>query len=180
MKRILITVSVIISLTGCSGGKSDVTSMNVITPSDHIFTFDNLKTIGFKKNREYDISELPGATEAWFGFWGEDRSNIKDYEIRFYPTHSDAVSLGENLAQEVTGDDAVITKKATWKEGIKDRRQVGGGRTKGTLELQATGIFPKYGNYAIYGNMVILCEGQEELALETCWKLIQHLQDIEK
>jgi len=53
---------------------------------------------------------------------------------------------------------------------------VGGGVDKGSLGLQATGIFPKYGNYVIYGNMVILCEGQEGIALETCWDLINAIE----
>ena len=180
MKGILLTALVGILLTGCSDGTSDDTSHDVVTASDRIFTFEDLKSIGYKKNRTYDVSELQGATGAWYGFWGEERSSNKDYEIRLYPTHEDAISLGESLAQEVTGDNAVITKDATWKEGIKDRRQVGGGHTKGTLELQATGIFPKYGNYTIYGNIVILCEGQEEIALEVCWKLIEALQKIKE
>ena len=137
----------------------------------------DLKEIGFKKNREYDIEQLPGATEAYFGFWGIKRSESKDYEVRFYSSHSDAVNLGESLAIEVSGNDAIIAKdETTWKEGSKDRRQVGGGVDKGSLGLQATGIFPKYGNYIIYGNMVILCEGQEGIALETCWDLINALE----
>ena len=70
----------------------------------------------------------------------------------------------------------IVKDETTWKEGSKDRRQVGGGVDKGSLGLQATGIFPKYGNYLIYGNMVILCEGQEGIALETCWDLINAIK----
>ena len=57
---------------------------------------------------------------AYYGSVGEDEYARKEYEIRFYTTHKDTVSLDEPLAQEVTGNDAVFTKSdATWKEGIK-------------------------------------------------------------
>ena len=85
------------------------------------------------------------------------------------------MSLGEILAKEVTGNDAVIAKsEATWKEGVKDRRTIGGPGEGGGGR---SGTFPKYGNYSIYGNMVILCEGQVEIALEVCWKLINTLEE---
>ena len=165
----------IIVLTSCSGEKSDELFYEIITPSDKIFAFQDLKNIGFKKSREYNVSKLEGATGAWFGFWGEDQYSRKDYEIRFYSNHQDAVSLGETLAKEVTGKDAVIAKsEATWKEGVKDRRTIGGPGSGGGGR---SGTFPKYGNYSIYGNMVILCEGQIEIALEVCWKLINTLEE---
>ena len=154
------------------GSSENAKSLEIVTPSEQIFSLDDFTSVGYKKNRTYDVSELPGATGAWFGFWkNEGESN--DFEIRIYSSHEDAVSMGETLAAEVAGNDALIGKnEATWQEGSKDRRQVGGGVDKGSLGLQATGIFPKYGNYAIYGNVILLCEGQEGLSLETCWKLI--------
>ena len=118
MKRILLTALVGILLTGCSGGTSDDTSHDVVTASDRIFTFEDLKSIGYKKNRTYDVSELQGATGAWYGFWGEERSSNKDYEIRLYPTHEDAISLGESLAQEVTGKNAKLKKSETCRKHV--------------------------------------------------------------
>ena len=170
---------VVISILIISCGESDASKkqLDIITDTEKIYAFDDLKSMGFKKNREYNVEELTGASEAYFGFWGIKKSESKDYEIRFYSNHADAVSLGESLAIEVTGNDAIIVKdETTWKEGSKDRRQVGGGVDKGSLGLQATGIFPKYGNYVIFGNMVILCEGQEGIALETCWDLINAIK----
>jgi len=170
-------ISILVFLIACSGLGKSQSSLAIVTPSDRIYTFEDLKSVGFKKNREYDVSELTGAKEAWFGFWGIKKSESKDYEARFYSSHEDAINLGENLAKEASGNDAIIAKDdATWKEGSKDRRQVGGGVDKGSLGLQATGIFPKYGNYIIYGNMILLCEGQEEIALQTCWNLINALE----
>ena len=174
MDKVLFSLLVVLVLAGCTS-ESSSDSYEVVTSSERIFAFEDLKAIGFKKNKVYDVTELTGATGAWYGFWRHEDTS-KDFEVRFYTSHADAVSLGEELAKEVTGNNAVISKDdTTWKEGSKDRRQVGGGVDKGSLGLQATGIFPKYGNYAIYGNMVLLCEGQEEISLETCWKLISAL-----
>lgn len=177
MKKIFYFVFIVVLLISCGESESNQKQLEIITATEKIYSFEDLTNMGFKKNREYDVEELTGASEAYFGFWGIKRSESKDYEIRFYSSHSDAVNLGENLAIEVSGNDAIIAKdETTWKEGNKDRRQVGGGVDKGSLGLQATGIFPKYGNYIIYGNMVILCEGQEGIALETCWDLINALE----
>lgn len=176
--KLMFSLSIIASALILACGSSEGTeSLEIVTPSEQIFTLDDFISVGYKKNRTYDVSELPGATGAWFGFWkNEGESN--DFEIRIYASHEDAVSMGENLAAEVSGNDALIGKdEATWQEGSKDRRQVGGGVDKGSLGLQATGIFPKYGNYAIYGNVIILCEGQEGLAIETCWKLINAITE---
>ena len=95
-----------LTLVGCKNNPEFIT-YDVINPTNRIFTYEDLKSIGYKKNRTYDVSELQGATGAWYGFWGEERSSNKDYEIRLYPTHEDAISLGESLAQEVTGNRVV-------------------------------------------------------------------------
>ena len=122
MKRTLIISLILLSLVACLRGKDD-SSYDVVTASDRIFTFEELEHIGFKKNKEYDVSGLEEATKAINGFWATDIGK-KEYELRFYPSHSLAVSLGEPLAQEATGEDAIIKKsEATWKEGIKDRRR---------------------------------------------------------
>ena len=97
MKRILLTALVGILLTGCSGGTSDDTSHDVVTASDRIFTFEDLKSIGFKKNRTYDVSELEGAIGAWYGFWGKDAYSRKEYEIRIHQTHEDLYRIYNHL-----------------------------------------------------------------------------------
>ena len=110
-----------------------------------------------------------------FGFWGEKKSESKTYEIRIYTSHEDAISLGESFANEVTGNDAIIkSSESSWKEGLKDRRKIGGPGESGGGR---SGTFPRYGNYAIYGNVIMLCEGPEEIALENCWDLINNLSN---
>jgi len=164
-----------ILVVGC-GEKTDDSSYDVVTNSPRIFTFEELESIGFKKSKEYDVTGLEGAIRAINGFWLTDIGK-KEYELRFYPSHSIAVSLGESLAQEVTGKDAIIKKSdATWKEGIKERRRI-----KGQLGTSSGGnsTGPKHGNYSIYGNIVILCEGPEILSLEVCWELISALEELD-
>jgi len=175
MKRILILSLTLLTLVSCSGNR-DVSSYDVVTNSSRIFTFEELESIGFKKSKEYDVSGLEGATKAINGFWLTDIGG-KEYELRFYPSHSMAVSLGESLAQEVTGKDGKIKKSdLTWKEGIKERRRI-----KGQLGTSSGGnsTGPKHGNYSIYGNVVMLCEGPEIISLEVCWKLINALRELE-
>ena len=169
MNKILIIAIIFLVLVSCSSEKSKDTSLEIVSDPGKIFTFDDLKSIGYKKNRIYDISELKGATGAWYGFWGETRSTSKDYEVRIYNTHSDAVSMGENLAKEVTGDDAIITKEATWKEGIKDRRW-GGFYLDGSID-------PKYYGYIVYSNFIIFCEGREqEQSITRCSEIIKKIK----
>ena len=178
MKRILILSLTLLTFVSCSGNR-DVSSYDVVTNSSRIFTFEELESIGFKKNKEYDVSDLEGALIAVNGFWSTDIGK-KEYELRFYPSHSVAVSLGESLAQEVTGKDGIIKKSdLTWKEGIKERRKIRGeeGGKTGASGGNSTG--PKHGNYSIYGNVVMLCEGPEITSLEVCWKLINALKEVE-
>ena len=175
MKRILLVSTALLILVACSGIKDD-SSYDVVTNSSHIFTFEDLDSIGFKKSKEYDVTGLEGAIKAINGFWLTDIGG-KEYELRFYPSHSMAVSLGESLAQEVSGKDGKIKKSdLTWKEGIKDRRRI-----KGQLGTSSGGnsTGPKHGNYSIYGNVVMLCEGPEIISLEVCWKLISALEELE-
>ena len=56
-------ISIIFLNTACSGADSNA-KLEVITPSERIFTFDDLTSVGFKKNRNYDVSDLPGAKDA--------------------------------------------------------------------------------------------------------------------
>ena len=179
MKRtLIISLTLLVLVVGCEE-KADDSSYDVVTASERIFIFEELESIGFKKNKEYDVSGLEGALIAVNGFWSTDIGK-KEYELRFYPSHSVAVSLGESLAQEVTGKDGIIKKSdLTWKEGIKERRKIRGeeGGKTGASGGNSTG--PKHGNYSIYGNVVMLCEGPEITSLEVCWKLISALEELE-
>ena len=96
-----------------------------------------------------------------------------DVEARFYASHADAVSLGTELADEASGEDALIEEdEATWTEGIKDRQRM---RSGGTADLAAWSgqRGPNYADFVIYGNVILLCQGDTPPeSLETCHELI--------
>ena len=48
--------------------------------------------------------------------------NRKDYEVRFYASHEDAVEHGSGPADQVTGTDDLMAIKdtLTWREGWKE------------------------------------------------------------
>ena len=140
------------------------------------FEPDDLSTIGFKKARSYDLEGLPGASDAIFGFWRIASGDPIDFEVRFYANHADAVELGTELAEEGSGADAVLdADDAKYKEGVKDRRMIVGSGVGGGAR---SGTGPRYGSYAIYGNIVMLCGGAAgEQALERCEELANALDE---
>ena len=117
---------------------------------DDIFdgTYDNIifsKTsfdgLEFKFSKKYDVSELPDALEAHYGFFQR-----REFEIRFYPSNEIAKSSGIFFAEEATGEDAIIKKSdASWKEGIKDRMTSGAfGNKKKYSQVYGLCNFRKY------------------------------------
>ena len=134
-------------LISCSGDSEKDSELDIFDGryDSKIFTKDSFNELEFKFSKEYDVSELPDAVEAHYGFWKR-----REFEIRFYPSNEIAKSSGTFYAEEATGEDAIIKKSdATWKEGIKDRMTSGAfGNKKNT---------PKYLDYVIFGNMIVLC-----------------------
>jgi len=147
-----------------------------VSASDRVYAIEDLLAAGFKKSKQYDVAELPAGVDAWLGFWGPDPYSRKQYELRFYASHEDAVEYGTPLAEEVTGEDAAEHRvNPTWKEGARDRWLSGAppGPTTGTL---SSGPSPKYGDFAIFGNVLMLCEGGESgQGLERCEALVDAL-----
>jgi len=168
--RLILSLIALLALSGCGSSDNTQTQLDVftqITPSERSFTIDDFKSANFKISHEYDVEGLIGAVSASNGFWKSSGSVAKEYEIRFYASHADAVELGTSLAIEASGETALLDEEdATWDVGLKDRRAffAGGVGTHGSGTVQAM-----YGGYAIYGNMVMLCEGaNQDQALEHC------------
>ncbi len=40
-----------------------------VSDEGRTYTFDEFTAVGFKKNKTYDVSELPEAESAHYGFW---------------------------------------------------------------------------------------------------------------
>jgi hypothetical protein len=169
-----------IALTACGSSddsQSQIDAFAQITPSERSFTIDDFKPANFKISHEYDVEGLIGAISASNGFWKPSGTVAKEYEMRFYASHADAIELGTSLAIEASGETALLEEEdATWDEGLKDRRAffAGGVGTHGSGSVQAM-----YGGYAIYGNMVMLCEGaNQDQALEHCAALMAVVDPI--
>jgi hypothetical protein len=164
----------LLAMSACGSSKSDVPLARVI---DHpnIFMVDDLRTNGMKASKNYDVADLPGGVDAWYGFI-QTESGPMDIEVRFYASHADAVALGTELAEEVSGDDANIEEETTtWVVGYKDRQRM---RSGGTADLAAWSgkRGPNYGDFVIFGNMVLLCQGDDpEESLVVCHELITSL-----
>ena len=154
---VLCLVSVAATLLIASCGAEDTTSSELaadgevpplITRSDQTFTTDSFTQVGWKKSKQYDTATVPQATEIWYGFF-----NQRDIEIRFYPSHQDAIDFG-------------ITAAESSIEGAVKRSQ--GGRL---LDFSG-GSFSGYADYIVVGNAVLLCQ----LERSTCELLLERLE----
>ena len=178
---VLLAVMVLV-LAGCGSDSTlDEGFVQIRTAPDN-YTVDDLKTFGFKTSKNYDVEGLPDALDAWKGFWGLDPYDRHDYEIRFYASHDLAVSSGKPMAIESTGPEFEASRETqTWTEGVKDRWQaqgvtdISGGASKQSKPR------PTYPNWAILGNMVILCDGLDsEQSLIRCGELIDNFLPSEE
>lgn len=163
-------------LTACgSSAADDVASFVQVREAPADYTIEDLQKIGLKANKQYDIEGLPDGLDAWRGFWGLDPYKRNDYEIRFYESHALAVSSGQQLAIDATGAEFEAKRdEQVWTEGVKDRWQA-----RGVTDVSSGGSRqapgPTYQDWAIVGNMVILCDGLDsEQAMIRCASLIDN------
>ena len=83
--------------------------------------------------------------------------------MRFYPDHATAVSTGTAFAEDDTGEDAKLGRQETmWRVGLADRKVNLLKTSHGTYDernatVDAAG--PKYAEFIIFSNVVIMCEG---------------------
>ena len=175
-------VVMVLTMAGCGSDSTlDESFVQIRTAPDN-YTVDDLKAFGFKASKHYDVEGLPDGLDAWKGFWGLDPYERHDYEIRFYASHDLAVSSGKPMAIESTGPEFEASRETqTWTEGVKDRWQaqgvtdISGGASKQSKPR------PTYPNWAILGNMVILCDGLDsEQSLIRCGELIDNFLPSEE
>jgi len=171
----LISVTVLVcTFLACGTGEPDLPLERVVDDA-RIFTVQELRTAGMKTSKQYDVSDLPEGVDAWYGFIKTDRGPM-DIEVRFYANHADAVSFGTALAEEVSGVDADVDEETTtWLVGVKDRVRMKSG---GTADLAAWSgqRRPNYADFVIFGNIVLLCQGDEpRQSVVVCHELIASL-----
>ena len=169
----------LLAVAACGGGgkAADEPDFQRIDPSGGVYTIDDFPAAGFKKSKQYDVTGLPGGVDARLGFFGPDPSSRMQYELRFYSSHEAAVQQGIPLAEEVTGEAAAEYRLTpTWEEGARDRWVSMSGGHGGGLELR--GASPVYGDFVIFGNVVMLCEGMDSAqSLERCESLVLALRE---
>ncbi len=176
MKKLLLFMLAIILLS-CSQENelNEDTEIKKILNSDSTFTIEDFKKIGFKINKEYDVTDLDESTGAWFGFWKNNLDKPIDYELRFYPSQQTAIDIGVSLTEEVIGENAVLKKSiSSWKEGIQDRRSRNNSSMSGS---EANSVRAKYLDYFINGNVIILCSGLDlNYATQNCAELSSKIE----
>lgn len=165
--RVLLLFAILFIITagvGC-GGSGDATFLKV-TPDETVRDIDDFTRIGFKRARVYDVSELPDATGAYLIYYTPANSEPVQYELRIYPDHATAIESGSGYADEVTGPDALLREvDVRWNVGTRDRR--GGGAFRDSLT-------PMYADYAVYGNVILICEGRDSAqSLGRCAAFLQ-------
>ena len=167
MKKFLFIL--LLFILSCSKEEAQIITFEKISDNGNIYSFDDIKNIGFKKNKEYDIKDLPNADSAYFGFIKNELGEPNDYEIRFYDTHNDTLKHGIKYADNIIGDIGCISKDcALWEEGIKDRIRMS---DLGTLH-------PKYMIYIVFDNFILFCPGYEEKeAKDNCSYIIKKLKN---
>ena len=94
MKKTLIMSLTLLALTvACGESKPEVIKVDKITPSETIFTYNSLSKAGFKKNKTYNVQDLPKADSAYFGWKEVGTEGLKDFEIRIYEPESAKVRV---------------------------------------------------------------------------------------
>ena len=175
MKRTLLMSLILLAIVGaCGEGNSDNTPLEKTTFESGIFSIEDFVNIGFKVNKEYDVSELEDSIGVWFGFWKNNLNKSLDYEIRIYPSQQLALDKGVKYVEEVIGKDAILSESlSSWKEGIQHRRTRTG---RGMSGSEANTIRAKYLDYIVFGNTMILCEGLDLTdARQNCSDLVNAL-----
>jgi hypothetical protein len=149
---LLLVVLAALSIAGVACGSSNVSNDEEtgdgvqITLPDGVFTADDVAAVGWKKSKELSAETLPGATSAWYGFYQQ-----RDVEVRVYESQSEAISLGQELADTATG-----------------RRKPSSMIDSGAITNAQTNTRTSYLTYAIVGNLIMLCE----IKIEDCQSLL--------
>ena len=162
----------LLSLIAACASSEPAAPLERVVDDSRVFIVDDVRTAGMKTSKQYNVTDLPGGVDAWYGFIRTESGPL-DIEARFYASHAEAVSLGTEYAQNVSGDDADIEEDTTmWPVGYKNRQRM---RSGGSSDLAAWSgqRGPNYGDFVIYGNVVLLCQGDTPIqSVETCHELI--------
>ncbi len=158
----------------CGVGFSIDGLIAALEDTDRAYSVADLEAAGFKKSKTYDVAGLEGASSVHYGFYGVDPYGRLEYEARFYFSHEAAGEIGVEYANEATGAGASLySDDQRWQEGLIERRRCD---SSGGHHVGRCG-YPKYFDYVVVGNMVLLCQGKETLeSLQSCADLLTVVQ----
>ena len=184
MKKILFAVLTIIIFSACSAEVLPTSTpepveeivYEQVVDNGKIYSSKDFFDAGFNDYKEYNVSKLTGATEAWYGYWGLDEDSVLYYELRFYPDHSTAVSEGTPFAEDATGEDAKLKRQDTmWRVGLAERKASESKENMRLKNFTDRVRLARYADYIIFNNVIILCEGEDS---KEAFKLCDDLIDI--
>ena len=189
------------SLVASGGGDDERPQRIRMVESTQIFTEDEVKAIGWKGQRDFQL-EYPGATTFKWGYM-----NQTEVGVLIYASAEEAKTLGVAAAVDQTfrreSDDQARDGDLT--DRISCRRPVGSSAVKANtgfpskslsasyidpksdtsdevLAATCTTRFPTYNDYTVVGNVVFMCEGDEGNLLDpstNCEKVAEWLIPIE-
>jgi hypothetical protein len=185
-----------------ASGGDDASPQRVrIVESAKIFTEDDVKVIGWKGQRDFQL-DYPGATTFKWGYL-----NQTEVGVLIYASAEEAKTLGVAAAADQTfrreSDNQARDGDLT--DRISCRRPVGSSAVKAdtgfpsksfsasyldpksdtsdeVLAAVCTTRFPTYNDYTVVGNVVFMCEGDEGNLLDpstNCEKVSEWLIPIE-
>ena len=166
---IFIFFILVVACNNQAGTSNDLDSHEFTNLSpEKVYSEKDFNVTGVKINKSYDVSKLPMATSAMRMIF-----DSKYVEARLYETANTANNEGKLYAESVTGPEAIVSGNSVmWKEKARDRRKCipPADRSAGCQHI------PYYGGFIVSGNLVLLCEGLDDIeANDLCLKLIKHL-----
>ena len=164
-----------------ASGGDDTTPQRVrIIESTQIFTEDDIKAIGWKGQRDFQL-DYPEATTFKWGYL-----NQTEVGVLIYASAEDAKTLGVAAADDQTFRRASDNqaRDGDFTDRISCRRPVGSSAVKANsgspsksfsasylepnsdgsdevLAATCTTRFPTYNDYTVVGNVVFMCEGDD-------------------
>ena len=165
-------------------GNSDFPKVIRMIESSTIFTEDDVKSIGWKAQKDF-LLDYPGATTAKWGFL-----NASEEGVLIYASADDAKTLGVAAAElqtfhnedgEAPGDgtmDRTSCQSAGWQSAVQEISNVSSKVSASYLEPEKNSEIPPsqkmpcpvrvptYNDYTIIGNLVMMCEGDDGKPLE--------------
>ena len=168
---LLILIATLIVFTGCSSNSDELDLISEdggiltsrITNEGSIYVIADFEEAGLKKPKSLKADAVdkktgeaitPEATEVHFGFF-KSSLGPKDVEVRFYKSHSDAITYGVPTAEKTISTVVAFTNALIETKSAESATSTSG-----------------YGAYIVTGNTIMICQGQ----IEVCDELLDELK----